>query len=90
MLRQLSSTLLQKIQPYKVGRLSYDRIVALSLKRESRCIGMITRGFYIGEVIDELKVIAGQVSIRNKLALTDLSTLTEYFFRDLLNAILSS
>lgn len=90
MLRQLSSTLLQKIQPYKVGWLSYDRIVALSLKRESRCIGMITRGFYIGEVIDELSVVAGQVSIRNKLGLTDLSTLTENFFRDLLNAIHSS
>lgn len=51
---------------------------------------MITRGFYIGEVIDELSAVAGQVSLRNKLGLTDLSTLTENFFRDLLNAIHNS
>ncbi|WP_374500615.1 SMEK domain-containing protein [Pseudoxanthomonas sp.] len=50
-------------------------------------MAMITRGFYIGEVIDELSALAAQVSLRNKLGLTDLSTLTENFFRDLLNAI---
>lgn len=48
---------------------------------------MITRGYYIGAVIDELSVIATQVSMRNKLGLTDLTVLAENFFRDVINSI---
>lgn len=48
---------------------------------------MITRGYYIGEVIDELSAIAAQVSMRNTLGMTDLSIFAENFFRDLLNAV---
>jgi uncharacterized protein YggU (UPF0235/DUF167 family) len=48
---------------------------------------MITRGYYIGEIIDELSAIAAQVSMRNKLGMTDLSVFAENFFRDLLNKV---
>lgn len=48
---------------------------------------MITRGYYIGEVIDELSAIAAQVSMRNKLGMTDLSVFAENFFRDVLNVV---
>jgi hypothetical protein len=50
---------------------------------------MITRGHYIGEVIDELAAIGQQVAMRNRLGLTDLTVYAENVFRDVLN-ILSS
>lgn len=49
---------------------------------------MITRGHYIGEIIDELSTISAQVKMRNQLGMTDLSVLAENFFRDLLNEVL--
>jgi hypothetical protein len=51
---------------------------------------MITRGHYIGEIIDELSTIAAQVKMRNQLGMTDLSVLVENFFRDLLNEVLDA
>ena len=36
---------------------------------------MITRGHYIGEIIDELSTVAQQVAMRNRLGLTDLTVL---------------
>ena len=50
---------------------------------------MITRGHYIGEIIDELSNIGQQVSVRNRLGLTDLTVYAENFFRDTLNILLS-
>lgn len=48
---------------------------------------MITRGHFIGEIVDELSIISEQVRLRNKLGMTDLSVIVENFFRDLLNAV---
>lgn len=51
---------------------------------------MITRGHYIGEIVDELAGVATQVGVRNRLGLTDLSVYAENFFRDLLNTLLKT
>lgn len=51
---------------------------------------MITRGHYIGEIVDELSSISEQVKLRNKLGMTDLTVIVENFFRDLLNATLGA
>lgn len=51
---------------------------------------MITRGHYIGEIVDELSAISEQVKLRNKLGMTDLTVIVENFFRDLLNATLDA
>ena len=51
---------------------------------------MITRGHYIGEIIDELAVIAEQVYTRGKLHLFDLNTHAEQFFCDYLNVLLNA
>lgn len=51
---------------------------------------MITRGHYIGEIVDELSAISEQVKLRNKLGMTDLTVIVENFFRDLLNATLGA
>lgn len=49
---------------------------------------MITRGYLIGEIIDELTAIAQQVETRCRLNLTDLNVFLECFFRDILNEII--
>jgi hypothetical protein len=49
---------------------------------------MITRGHYLGEIIDEFSTISAQVKLRNRLGLTDLTVYAENYFRDVLNAIL--
>lgn len=51
---------------------------------------MITRGHYIGEILDELVSVSEQVKLRNALGLTDLTVYAENFFRDILNVIESS
>lgn len=51
---------------------------------------MITRGHYLGEIIDDLSAITEQVKLRNRLGLTDLTVYAENFFRDLLNVLLHS
>ncbi|MCZ8318882.1 MAG: SMEK domain-containing protein [Silanimonas sp.] len=51
---------------------------------------MITRGYLIGEIIDELATIAAQTRMRNRSGFTDLSIFAENFFRDLLTPILHS
>lgn len=51
---------------------------------------MITRGYYIGEIIDELAIIAEQVYTRGKLHLFDLNTYVEQFFCDYLNLLLNA
>ena len=49
---------------------------------------MITRGYFIGEIIDELANIANQVDIRTKLNLLELNIHLENFFREVLNILL--
>lgn len=46
---------------------------------------MITRGHFIGEIVDALSDIKGQVSTRGKLGLTDLNRYLEDFFKVILN-----
>lgn len=48
---------------------------------------MITRGHFIGEIIDELSSVANQISARSKIGLLDLNVYSENFFRDILNAL---
>lgn len=50
---------------------------------------MITRGHYIGELIDEFANLSAQVKMRNALGYTDLSVYVENFFRDALNILLN-
>jgi len=49
---------------------------------------MITRGHFIGEIIDEFSNVGQQVTLRNRLGLTDLTVYAENFFRDVLNLLL--
>lgn len=51
---------------------------------------MITRGHYIGEIVDELSTISEQVKLRNKLGMTDLTVMVENFFCEMLNATLGT
>jgi hypothetical protein len=46
---------------------------------------MLTRGYFIGEIVDALSDIAGHVSTRNRLGLTDLNRYAEDFFKTILN-----
>ncbi|EAP9194282.1 hypothetical protein E8A45_22940 [Salmonella enterica] len=48
---------------------------------------MITSGYLIGQIIDELSTLGEQAKLRNKLGLSDLSVFSENFFRDILNII---
>ncbi len=48
---------------------------------------MITRGHFIGEIIDELTSVANQIAARSKLGIFDLNVFSENFFRDVLNAL---
>lgn len=50
---------------------------------------MLTRGYFIGEIIDALSDVAGQVSTRGRLGLTDLNKHAEDFFKTILNHLLS-
>lgn len=49
---------------------------------------MISRGLYIGEIVDEFALISAQVKVRNKIGLTDLTVFCENYFRDVLNCLL--
>lgn len=50
---------------------------------------MITRGYYLGEIIDDFSVLSSQVKMRNKLGFTDLSVFAENFMRDVLGVLLN-
>jgi len=49
---------------------------------------VITRGHYIGEVVDALSGIGEQVNMRTALGLTDLNRYMEDFFKEILNKAL--
>lgn len=49
---------------------------------------MITRGHFIGQIIDELTGISNQVKTRSVLGLTDINRYLEDFCKDILNIIL--
>ncbi|TBA77390.1 hypothetical protein ELH50_37640 [Rhizobium ruizarguesonis] len=48
---------------------------------------MITAGYFIGQLLDDLASIGGQVANRNKVGMTDLTKLLENFYRDIINDI---
>ncbi|MGR1254556.1 SMEK domain-containing protein [Aeromonas veronii] len=48
---------------------------------------MITRGYYIGQIIDELTAVSQQVKSRSGLQLFDLNRYLEDFFKDILNIV---
>ncbi|MEV4606759.1 SMEK domain-containing protein [Neorhizobium sp. LMR1-1-1.1] len=48
---------------------------------------MITAGYYIGQLLDDLASIGGQVANRNKVGMTDLTKLLENFYREIINDI---
>lgn len=48
---------------------------------------MITRGYIIGKIVDDLAGLKYQVETRNRLQLFDLTKFSEDFFKDLLNII---
>jgi len=48
---------------------------------------VITRGHFIGEIVDELSSVANQIAARGKLGLLDLNVFSENFFRDVFNAL---
>jgi hypothetical protein len=50
---------------------------------------MLTRGYFIGEIVDAFSDISGQVSTRARLGLTDLNKYAEDFFKTVLNHLLS-
>lgn len=50
---------------------------------------MLTRGYFIGEIVDALSDVAGQVSTRGRLGLTDLNKHAEDFFKTILNHLFS-
>lgn len=51
---------------------------------------MLTRGYFIGEIVDDLANLASQVRMRNTLHMFDLTIATENFFRDFLNIALGA
>lgn len=48
---------------------------------------MSSRGYFVGQIIDDLDAIASQVRQRCKLGQTDLNTVLEDFFKELLNLV---
>lgn len=50
---------------------------------------MISRGYFIGEIVDSLAIVSQQVNVRCRLGLTDLNKYLEDFFKNVLNETLS-
>jgi hypothetical protein len=48
---------------------------------------MLSRGYFIGEIVDHLSDFSQQVRLRNQLGLADMSKYAEDYFRDFLNAL---
>lgn len=48
---------------------------------------MITAGYYIGQILDDLASIGSQVDNRNRVGLFEMTKLLENFYRDILNEI---
>lgn len=46
---------------------------------------MVTRGYIIGKIVDDLATLKYQIELRNKVGLFDLSKFCEDFFKELLN-----
>jgi hypothetical protein len=50
---------------------------------------VLTRDYFIGEIVDSLSDIASQASTRGRLGLTDLNKHAEEFFKNVLNHLFS-
>lgn len=48
---------------------------------------MMTRGYIIGKIIDDLARLQSQIELRNKIGLFDLTKVSEDFFKEILNII---
>jgi hypothetical protein len=48
---------------------------------------VITRGHFIGEIVDELSSVTGQIAARANIGVLDLNRYSENFFRDILNPL---
>ena len=48
---------------------------------------MLTRGYIIGKLVDDLAGLKSKVETRNKLGLFDLTKFSEDFFKELINII---
>lgn len=46
---------------------------------------MITRGIYIGKIVDDFALLKGQIELRNKMGQYELSKFCEDFFKEVLN-----
>lgn len=53
-------------------------------------IGTISRGYYIGVIVDSFAAINEQIRMRNRLHLYDLTVHAENYFRDVLNILLKA
>lgn len=51
---------------------------------------MITRGHFIGEIVDALAGISERIEMRNRLGITDMSVFAEVFVAGLLNEVLGT
>lgn len=49
---------------------------------------MISRGFIIGQLIDDLALLQQKITFRNKIGYLDLTKVCEDFFKEILNVIL--
>lgn len=50
-------------------------------------VNMITRGYFIGEIIDQLTGISEQIKTRSKFGLLDINRYAEDFFKEIINII---
>nr|WP_313658334.1 SMEK domain-containing protein [Achromobacter ruhlandii] len=51
---------------------------------------MLTRGFLVGAIIDDLAMVGSQVRMRNAVHLFDVSIVAENFFKEFLNILLNA
>lgn len=51
---------------------------------------MLTRGYFIGEIVDDLATLGAQVKMRNAIHMFDLTVAAENFFKDVLDILLDA
>lgn len=51
---------------------------------------VLTRGYLIGEIVDDLAALGNQVKMRNAIHMFDMTVVAENFFKDVLNILLDA
>lgn len=64
------------------------RTTATNLEQHSERVLSSSRGYFLGQIIDDLDGIAHQVENRARLGFLDLNRMLEDFFKDVLNVVL--